>query len=1157
MFGLISHYELVMERTMKKFRAVSALLLLSSIITPQAAYATPKATTTSLTTSASPVTIGTQITLTVTVTSAGSPSGSVNFAVSGSQIGSCTLSSATCSITYTWNARGEYPVIATYVPSGNFAASTSAPLTQVVTRYASSVVVASSKPDAYIGNPLNFTITATGPGPTPTGTANLFAYESNTVIGTCTLAAGSCVIALAASTVGNHRVWASYSGDDVTYLPSNSPYIYQHNMAKLTPTVAISHSPSTTEFGAAVTFTATVSGSGGTPVGNVLFEDGEVSIGSCQLTSGTCSITVSNLALESHVIAAEFGGDDTYLGGESSVTHVVTAVALATTIAITSSSNPSIEGRNVTFTVIVSASSGTPDGTVTVKNGETVLGSCTLLSGSCTYTTALLPLGSATLTALYGGSASYLASSGTFSQTVNASAARSTVTSITPSSESTTVGSTVSLAISVTNSSTVTGTVEIKDGGTSIGTCALISGECSISYSPSTVATHSLNATYLGGASFDSSTATINFFVGKQISTLSLTSSGSPAARLTLVTFTATLQASATGFVVFEDGETQIAGCTLSAGRCSVTVSFATTGSHLISAEYGGDALSTSVTKKITQVVGLSVVTAELSSDKAPDAYYETINFTTTLSDATASGTIEVFDGETGIKSCTLVSGTCTLFFYRLTVGSHNMTSVYSGDSTHVGTTSPIYVQVVTLAPTTTALQSSENPYAYGAGMVLTATVTNGGTGPTGVVQFEDYTGAEVILGACTLSGSTCSITLATPLPVGSRKLRAEYTSDGNYAGSVSSELTQVITDSGVIILPETKTSVTAAISIIPVSVMYLEPFTVTSSLTSSGGTPTGTVIVEEEIGSGSDLILGSCVLTSGTCSYTNSTLSVGTHEIYIEYGGTSTFASTYSSKVVITVTPRPVQSISAQKIEAPSAPKIELKISAPIVATINATKETTISFELLDSAGRKSDVSVIVPAGTISGAGTLSVAAEKDAKASEKGFEALEIQILSTGTSPITQLMKPILISVSRQATLGTPSYSKDGVTWVALQKVVGTQLVQGQMGGFYVGASKSLNVLTMQLSVFDILKKQYNLYVKSEVASLSVGTSTSLSFRGGSGTGEVSYSSSTPLICSVSAFGLVKAIAVGSCSVLVAKGHDESHMNAISSPKVIVIRP
>ena len=1221
----------------------SVVALLAGAISATPAQAAAKATTTAISTSASQVTINTEVTLAATVAaSGGTPTGSVVFSVSASPIGNCTLAAGSCSISYTWTARGTYPVIATYTPTGNFLASASVALSQVVTRYSSTVSVVSSRPNAYIGMPLDFTITASGSGPTPTGTANLYAYESNTVIGTCTLASGACVIHLAASTVGNHRVWASYSGDDVYYLPSDSAYIYQNNMAKLVPTITISHSPTTSNFGDAVTFTATTSGADGIPVGSILFENSEGSLGSCTMVSGTCSISVSSLTVGAHTIAAEFGGDSTYSGAEATLSHTVNEVALATTTMVTSSSNPSIDGRSVTFTVTVTAATGTPTGPVVVKIGPTTVGSCTLTAGSCTYASALLPVGDTTLTAYYAGSTSYLASNGSITQTVNSASARTTSTSMTPSVESVTVGSTVTLNISVVNSEVVTGTVILKDGATQINSCTLSAGACSITFTPATVGTHSLTAIYPGNATFDTSTATLNFVVNLRPGAMTFTSSNNPAARLTLVTFSVTLHSSATGIVIFEDGETQVGNCTLVSGACSAAISFATVSTHVISAEYSGDALNSAITKTISQVIGLTPTTVAVTSDLTLAQYYETINFTAVVSDSTATGTIEFLDGSDGIKSCTLASGQCTIFFYRLTVGSHNMRAVYGGDATHAGSTSPILVQVVTLASTSIALTSSENPFGYGGGLTLTGSVTSSGIGATGSIQFEDYTSSpSVILGSCTISATLCSITLVSPLSVGTHKIKAEYSSDGNYAGSVSSELSQVIsaplsdvavvsskstikfgetvtltvnvsasgiTATGTVqikngavnlgapitlvdgsatlitsALPAGTHSLTAvysgdanhaaatspimtqtvqylttaAITVVPISSVFLEAVSITSAMSSAYGTPTGLVIIEEEIDGSSDVIVGSCTLSAGSCTFSTNNLSVGTHDLYLEYGGSGLFGSAFSSSVRLTVTPRPVAAVTVVTVPTPSVPEVIVEIGKPIVATINEKEKAELAFKVKDALGRIAKVAVIVPAGAVPTSATLEIIPEASVKPDEKGFVALEIKILSNGVVPIARLEQPILLKISRLGTIAVPALSTDGENWYSVKRVTSTSLAGDELDGFFVGEDRSLNVLTVHLAIIDLLKSQHRLSVQSVYNHIHLGQSVQLASRGGSGKGEVIFSTSTPAVCSVSPSGVMSALSVGSCAVTVAKGHDEEFMNTVSEVKIFAIRP
>ena len=98
-------------------------------------------------------------------------------------------------------------------------------------------------------------------------------------------------------------------------------------------------------------------------------------------------------------VEAVYGASGNYGGSTSNVvTQVVNA--LSTTSVLTSSPNPSSYGSSVTFTDTVSASSGTPSGTVTFYScttsacsTKTSLGTETLGSGKATYSTSSLPGG--------------------------------------------------------------------------------------------------------------------------------------------------------------------------------------------------------------------------------------------------------------------------------------------------------------------------------------------------------------------------------------------------------------------------------------------------------------------------------------------------------------------------------------------------------------------------------------------------------------------------------------------------------------------------------------------------------------------------------------------------------------------------------------------
>ncbi len=185
-----------------------------------------------------------------------------------------------------------------------------------------------------------------------------------------------------------------------------------------------SQNPSTS--GQLVTFTATVSGSGGTPTGMVTFYDGATSLattlGSGTLNgSGVTTFATSSLAIGSHTITAQYSGDATF--GSTTSTAVTQVVnGKANTTGLVSSLNPSLINKSVTFTATVTptAGGGTPTGTVTFLDanssldGNTVLGTVTLSGGNAPpLSTPLQFLGTHSVTAQYSGDTIFSSSTST------------------------------------------------------------------------------------------------------------------------------------------------------------------------------------------------------------------------------------------------------------------------------------------------------------------------------------------------------------------------------------------------------------------------------------------------------------------------------------------------------------------------------------------------------------------------------------------------------------------------------------------------------------------------------------------------------------------------------------------------------------------------
>src|SRR5437660_10662828 len=159
---------------------------------------------------------------------------------------------------------------------------------------------------------------------------------------------------------------------------------------------------------------------------------------------------------------------------------------------------------------------------------------------------------------------------------------------------------------------------------------------------------------------------------------------------------------------------------------------------------------------------GSSLSATTLISSLNPSALGQAVTFTATVKPATGSGTptgtVTLNDGATVLGPGTLSGGTATLTTSGLAGGVHSITAVYGGDASFASSTSPVLMQTVNKAASSTSVVSSNSASNRGAAVTFTATVTSPVTGTlTGTVRFQDGTSA---LGTGTLSGGTA--TLAT-----------------------------------------------------------------------------------------------------------------------------------------------------------------------------------------------------------------------------------------------------------------------------------------------------------------------------------------------------------------------------------------------------------
>jgi|GEM_PF-663722 len=123
-----------------------------------------------------------------------------------------------------------------------------------------------------------------------------------------------------------------------------------------------------------------------------------------------------------------------------------------------------------------------------------------------------------------------------------------------------------------------------------------------------------------------------------------------------------------------------------------------------------------------------------VTSSASPSVYGQPVTLTATVSPASATGTVEFFDGASSLGSAAVAAGSASIITSALMAGSHSITAQYSGDNQFAGGVSPAFLQTVTPANTTTTASNASVTYGD-TGVTLAAAVT--ATAPSGAVVNE------------------------------------------------------------------------------------------------------------------------------------------------------------------------------------------------------------------------------------------------------------------------------------------------------------------------------------------------------------------------------------------------------------------------------------
>jgi uncharacterized protein (TIGR03437 family) len=281
-------------------------------------------TTTGLSSSVNPSAPGQLVTFTAFV-SPSTVTGTVTFLDGTSVLGTGTLGGGKATFSTSTLSLGSHSITANYAGDNNYNGSTSATLSQTVSKPPTTTILTSSLNPSTFGQTVTFAATVSPSA--ATGTITFF--DGGSTLGAGTLSGGKATFSTSSLSVDTHSIEATYNGD-ANYAASGSAILVQ-SVGKAPTTTTVSSSPNPAVAWQPVTFTATVSPSSAT--GSVGFiyafpPNGSAGGVACyavnKLSNGQVSCSTSSLASAvggqgTLWITATYSGDSNYGGSTSAV----------------------------------------------------------------------------------------------------------------------------------------------------------------------------------------------------------------------------------------------------------------------------------------------------------------------------------------------------------------------------------------------------------------------------------------------------------------------------------------------------------------------------------------------------------------------------------------------------------------------------------------------------------------------------------------------------------------------------------------------------------------------------------------------------------------------------------------------------------------------
>ena len=359
--------------------------------------------------------------------------------------------------------------------------------------------------------------------------------------------------------------------------------------------------------------------------------------------------------------------------------------------------------------------------------------------------------------------------------------------------------------------------------------------------------------------------------------------------------------ATLTGSIAFTVDGAPAGSAPLSGNVASVSVpGNLAIGSHTLAAVWPGDTTYPSLTLTGRHVVTGLASTTTITAVPNPSLAGSLVTFNTAIAASTSSptaptGSITLTDGPTTLATLALNAGAVLPFSTAsLSIGSHTIIAIYSGDSLFASSSASI-VEVVNGVATASTLSSTPNPASVGQTVILSASAANApttnqtaatGALPGGVFTFTD---GSSVLGQAPLDGAghaTLSVAFSS---AGPHPLNAVYSGDAIHLTSSATIIEQIVAGS------------VTALSANP-NPAYQGANVVFSANVLATGAPSGANLSGTVQFLDGSTPLATVPLTGSVAVFTTNRLSPGQHSITAIYSGAGTVSGSTSAALTETI---------------------------------------------------------------------------------------------------------------------------------------------------------------------------------------------------------------------------------------------------------------